>query len=193
MTQQDDPSKRHKAYSVHWYTPAALLKDLIHILTAWPKGAPWGDPCTSQAALDYQAREGVPAPAWHLTADALTTPWPELALFINPPFGKGMGAWVERAATHSGPVILLTPSSTEVGWWQAAARSASCVVFVRGRVSFVDAEGVTQGQNPKGTTLFLFGGSAPDAADLCNGICKQVFKAWARREGHLYQDLGGAA
>lgn len=192
MTQQDDPSKRHKAYSVHWYTPAALVRDLVNVLTAWPKEAPWGDPCTSQAALDYQAAACVPAPAWHLTEGALETPWPEMALFVNPPFGKGMGRWVDRAATHSSPVILLTPSSTEVGWWQAAARSALCVVFVRGRVNFVDAQGIERKGNPKGTTLFLFGGSASDAADLCNGICKQLMRSWAKREGHLYQELGGA-
>lgn len=189
--QQDNPSKRHKAYSVHWYTPAPLLADLIHVLTAAPRGAGWGDPCTSEAALAYQAREGVTPPAWHLTEGALEADWPELALFINPPFGKGMGAWVERAAAHSAPVILLTPSSTEVGWWQAAAARALAVVFVRRRVSFVDADGVTQMGNPKGTTLFLFGGQAADCVTVYNGLCRQLMRAWARREGHLYQALAG--
>lgn len=191
MTQQDNPSIRHKAYSVEWYTPAPLLKELIHILTAAPQGAGWGDPCTGEAALAYQAREGVPAPAWHLTSDALNQPWPELPLFINPPFGRGMGDWVFRAALHSGPVILLTPASTEVGWWQEAASRARCVVFVRRRIHFVDGQGVAQTNNPKGTTLFLTGGNAPDCIDAYNGICRQLMRAWARKAGHLYQGLEG--
>jgi hypothetical protein len=197
MTQQDDPSRRHKAYSVHWYTPADLVGRMVRALTVleaarlgWSDPLAhmaWGDPCTCPTALAYQKAQGLVPPAWHLTEGALEAEWADLPLFVNPPFGRGMGRWVERCAAHTRPVILLTPASTEVEWWQDAYGVARGVLFMRRRIEFLDQNLVPRKENPKGTTLFLF---APTRTPLAGAMTAAFLAAFARDGGHIWQDLG---
>ena len=151
----------------------------------------WGDPCTSPVALAYQREHAVPAPSWHMTEGALETPWAGYPLFVNPPFGKVMDRWVERCADHPWPVILLTPASNEVGWWQDAYSKAQGVMFLRGRVNFLDQDLVPRRGNTKGTTLFLFHYDCRDLIGLATAglMAAAHMQIYALRHGHTWQDL----
>lgn len=89
------------------------------------------DPCTfpdnpTQAKRFYTVND-----------DGLRQPWGG-ATFCNPPYGKAREPWVERCIYEGQwePVILLIPAATDTRIFQRAARSATAVVFIQGRVKF---------------------------------------------------------
>lgn len=195
--QQDDPSKKHRDYSVQWYTPAQLLRPIISALS-WVglsgDEPQWGDPCTGPDALAYQAAQGLLLPAWHLEQDALSEQWADLPLFVNPPFGREMGLWAARCAAHTRATILLTPSSTDVAWWAQAHRAARAVIFLRGRMRFIDgrarAEGIAaSGHNTKGTTLFLFYPEQEGRTNMRARMTAASLEAWCDNDNHIWQPI----
>jgi len=70
--------------------------------------------------------------------DGLTQPW-EGVVWCNPPYGKTIGRWVEKAwyaAQAGATVVMLVPARTDTGWWNDWAVKASQIRFVRGRLRF---------------------------------------------------------
>lgn len=73
--------------------------------------------------------------------DALTVDWSERGarIFCNPPYGRGIGEWVEKAykTSLSGPtVVVLIFARTDTKWWQDWASRAAEIRFISGRVHF---------------------------------------------------------
>lgn len=57
---------------------------------------------------------------------------------MNPPYGRGIGAWVKKAyetAQEGTPVVCLLPARTDTQWWQDYC-TRGLVHFVRGRLKF---------------------------------------------------------
>jgi site-specific DNA-methyltransferase (adenine-specific) len=98
------------------------------------------------------------APHWfgpdhHLSdhRDALTINWaaatPWRAAWLNPPYGRGTGQWVEKAYTEtqnvgyirSGTTAVLIPARTDTAYWHAHVWRADDVNLVKGRLVFLDA------------------------------------------------------
>lgn len=73
--------------------------------------------------------------------DALLQQWRwEGVVWMNPPYGRGINAWVKKAY-HSSTVIgttvvCLLPVRTDTAWWKNYVRRGS-VIYLRGRLSFV--------------------------------------------------------
>lgn len=83
-------------------------------------------------------------------------------IWCNPPFGRGMSDWIAlfNHWSHRNTVVALTPSNTETQWWAKAYYSAHRVLLLTGRVQFLDPEtGRAAGNNPGGSTVFVFGGT----------------------------------
>lgn len=75
--------------------------------------------------------------------DGLTREWPVGSrVYINPPYGRAIGAWVDKALDHSGQVVMLLPARTDTKWFQKIYdnRLAS-YGFLRGRLTFKGAPG----------------------------------------------------
>jgi len=74
--------------------------------------------------------------------DGLQEPWllfVPSSVYVNPPYGKAREPWVEKCihvASFGVPTILLIPAATDTRIFQKAARSATAVIFVQGRVKF---------------------------------------------------------
>lgn len=75
--------------------------------------------------------------------DALRVDWAERApargpVWINPPFGRGIDAWVAKAAETGERVrtVALLPAHTDRRWWNVVHHRAADVVLITGRVSF---------------------------------------------------------
>lgn len=71
--------------------------------------------------------------------DGLVLPWLAGRIFVNPPYGKAREAWVRKCiavGVEGKKVILLIPAHTDTRIFQAAVRSATAVVLIRGRVKF---------------------------------------------------------
>ena len=64
--------------------------------------------------------------------------------WMNPPYGRGIGAWVEKArlsADENGAtVVCLLPARVDTRWWHDHCAKAAEIHFVRGRLKFGDAE-----------------------------------------------------
>lgn len=113
-----------------WETPPELLEPVRQY---WGGRIPF-DVCSTPAnptrALGF----------WTPEDDALHRPWPERC-WTNPPYGRDMRAWVEKAVTEaergSEIILLLSAARWEQGWWQTFIASAKYVCFIRGRVAFI--------------------------------------------------------
>jgi hypothetical protein len=122
--------------NVEWYTPGWLL-------TASAEAMGGGidlDPASSDA---QQAAAPVRAAHYFtIDDDGLSQPW-RGRIFLNPPYAaRVIDLFVikllhERHIGNLRQAVLLTNSSTETQWWQAAAEQCSALCFLRRRVRFL--------------------------------------------------------
>jgi len=67
--------------------------------------------------------------------DGLARSWTGERVFCNPPYGNGIGRWLEKAREADVAVFLL-PSRTDTAWWHDHALGADEIRFIRGRLRF---------------------------------------------------------
>lgn len=72
-------------------------------------------------------------------ADGLVQPWFG-KVFVNPPYGRGIGAWVKRCYEYPHLVVALLPSRTDTAWWHDYVMKAEEIRFLRGRLKFGGAK-----------------------------------------------------
>ena len=113
--------------TVEWYTPAWVFDAL---------GLDFDlDPCHPRPRLPWTpARE-----VYSLPDDGLALPWFG-RVWCNPPYGKETVRWLRRLAEH-GDGVALVFARTDPDWFHEVAARADAVLFVRGRVRFVGADG----------------------------------------------------
>ncbi len=76
--------------------------------------------------------------------NALDRDWAPLICWMNPPYGRAIGRWMEKALSESrngATVVCLIPSRTDTRWWHEYA-TAGEIRFIRGRIKFEGAEHV---------------------------------------------------
>jgi phage N-6-adenine-methyltransferase len=64
------------------------------------------------------------------------------ACWMNPPYGRAIGAWVCKALEESlkgATVVCLLPARTDTAWWHRWVMKAQEIRLLRGRVQFVGA------------------------------------------------------
>lgn len=74
--------------------------------------------------------------------DGLSKPW-EGTCWMNPPYGRQIGRWMEKAYKSSlvgATVVCLVPSRTDTAGWHDYAMRASKITYIRGRIKFVGAK-----------------------------------------------------
>ena len=106
--------------------------------------------------------------------DALTKEWTGTC-WMNPPYGREIGAWMKKAyeSSKSGAtVVCLVPARTDTAWWHDYAKKGD-IKFLRGRLKF----GAAKNSAPFPSALVVF---TPfknwekelEAVDVCD-ICQQ--------------------
>ncbi len=80
--------------------------------------------------------------------DALTVDWSERgsAVWLNPPYGRSVSAWLAKAYAESLKgivVVVLIFARTDTAWWHEHAIKAAEARFIRGRIHFERADGHT--------------------------------------------------
>ena len=75
--------------------------------------------------------------------DGLRQSWAGEVCWCNPPYGREVGAWVEKAAhemTRTKLIAVLLPARTDTAWWHDYVAPFASIDFLRGRVRFVGAD-----------------------------------------------------
>jgi len=74
--------------------------------------------------------------------DGLMQAWGAGVCWMNPPYGRNIGRWLEKAycsALAGATVVALVPSRTGTAWWHAWIVGKAEVRLRQGRITFVDA------------------------------------------------------
>lgn len=77
---------------------------------------------------------------FHRDENGLTKDWGTHVCWMNPPYGREIGKWMQKAHDASlkgATVVCLVPSRTDTRWWHEYAMKADERRFLRGRVKFV--------------------------------------------------------
>lgn len=116
----------------------------------------WLDACHGPFDLDAAANHQNAKCRKYLDRDGLSVDWNCTRAWCNPPYGRGLGAWVKKAwqELEAGHIkhscCLLLPVRTSSTWFHdIAIKHASHIIFLKGRIKF-------QGPNTNGTTAAAF-------------------------------------
>ena len=75
--------------------------------------------------------------------DGLSKNWEGFTSFVNPPYGRGIEKWIEKAYKESQKpdtkVVMLIPARTDTRYWHDYVMKASEIYFVKGRLKFGDS------------------------------------------------------
>jgi len=77
-------------------------------------------------------------------------------VWLNPPYGKNIKSWLDKLAAHGNGVALVF-ARVETTWAQEALERADAVNFLRGRISFIRADGSNSSNAGTGSMLLAFG------------------------------------
>ena len=80
------------------------------------------------------------------------------SIFVNPPYGRGIGAWIKKAYEESrkgATVVVLVFCRTDTKWWHDYAMKASELLLIKGRVKF-ERDGVPQQSAPAPSCVLVF-------------------------------------
>ncbi len=114
----------------------------IHFSSATDKWA------TPQYILDMLPEYWDPCPIdWDPEVDAsgLELDWVAESrgrlIFVNPPYGRGIGRWVDKMLLESkrNSILALVPARTSTRWFQRMMADVD-VLFVKGRLKFGNSE-----------------------------------------------------
>ena len=89
--------------------------------------------------------------------DGLSKNWGGYRVFCNPPYGRGIGKWVQKAWEESQKpgtlAVMLLPARTDTRWFHDYCMKGS-VKFIRGRLKF----GKSRNSAPFPSMIVIFGG-----------------------------------
>tara|TARA_R110002060_G_scaffold30712_2_gene41243 strand:+ start:2713 stop:4482 length:1770 start_codon:yes stop_codon:yes gene_type:complete len=96
--------------------------------------------------------------------DALSVSWTGKGIksvWLNPPYGKGIGNWIKKAWEESQKgltVVVLIFARTDTKWWHEWAMKSSEIRLIEGRINFLDPlSGKTgKGGSPAPSALLIF-------------------------------------
>lgn len=104
--------------------------------------------------------------------DALTLPW-EGVVWCNPPYGRGIGKWVQKGyeeAQKGALVAMLIPARTDTSWWHEYVMRAHEVRLVRGRLVFGQGEATSNAPFPCALVIFREGPWSPVFTAMDRGL-----------------------
>ena len=73
--------------------------------------------------------------------DGLKQDWTDLDCWMNPPYGRQIGKWVEKAATGGAKrVVALLPARTDTRWFHNWIYGKAEIRFLKGRLKFSNSK-----------------------------------------------------
>lgn len=83
------------------------------------------------------------------------------AVFCNPPYGREIGKWVQKAfkeAQKGATIVLLIPARTDTSYFHDYIYGKAEIRFIRGRLRFTDDEGNAADPAPFPSMLVIYNG-----------------------------------
>lgn len=142
-----------KSQSIEWYTPKWVF-----------------DAIAEQFDIDVCAPEGgvswVPAAkSFCVKDDGLAQKWNGF-VWCNPPYGAETKRWLKKMGDHRNGIALVF-ARTDCAWFHDHVATADCILFMKGRIKFVNGEGLPGKTGPgNGSMLVGWGQRAKDALQL---------------------------
>ncbi|MDB4345464.1 phage N-6-adenine-methyltransferase [bacterium] len=131
----------NKAETVEWGTPQRFFDNMNKRLGPFTLDAAASE--LNHKCEDYFTEENdALSQNW-----ATDSPYGEKIVWCNPPYGHGVGKWVQKAveevkAGHCKRVVMLLRSTTDVKWFHDWAWPyCSEMIFVKGRMCFDKGDG----------------------------------------------------
>jgi len=156
--------------SVDHCTPSELLEAIVYPVLGRPVDL---DPCSNPNSL-VRARC-----ALTIDDDGLSKEWDFATIFVNPPYGKGIGQWVRKSIdamiTWAADVIMLVPAYTSSAWFDDVAKHASAVLFYASSVHGRRVKFVGNDSSAAFASCFVYFGHR-----------RQAFVNVARKHGHIW-------
>lgn len=85
--------------------------------------------------------------------DGLSKSWDGERVFMNPPYGRSIGAWVKKASEAKALVVCLIPARTDTRWWHDyVVNGGGMVIYLKGRLKF--GEGSAPAPFPSAVVIF---------------------------------------
>ena len=115
--------------SNEWETPLDLYNKLNNIYKFTL------DPCCTKESSKcdkYYTKED----------NGIIEDWSNEVVFMNPPYGRQIGLWIEKAYKESlkgAIVVCLIPARTDTKYWHNFIfKYAKQILFIKGRISFIN-------------------------------------------------------
>ncbi|MCS6093931.1 adenine methyltransferase [Lactobacillus sp. LMY-20] len=99
--------------------------------------------------------------------NSLEQDWEGLSgnLFLNPPYGRELKLWVQKAATtklkDKQNIVMLIPSRTDTSYWHDYIFNHAEIKFLRGRLKF-EVDGVSGDSAPFPSAVVIYTGDGDD-------------------------------
>lgn len=147
--------------SIDWYTPQWIFDRLGLSFDL--------DPCQPETPISW-----IPAAkTYSLKDDGLASPWDGL-VWLNPPYGKETSAWLEKMHKHRNGISLVF-ARTDCRWFHDYVAKADAILFLSGRVRFVDGLGLTGGSGAGSGSMLVAWGKHGVSALQGMGDCGKLW------------------
>lgn len=76
--------------------------------------------------------------------DGLKQSWKGFRAFVNPPYGREIGKWVQKCyeenIINNVFSVMLIPSRTDTKWFHNFILGKAEIIFIKGRLKFIDLD-----------------------------------------------------
>ena len=90
--------------------------------------------------------------------DGLAQAWGDNICWMNPPYGKEIASWIEkayRASLKGATVVALLPSRTDTRWWHQYVTKGE-ITYLKGRLKFRNIAGHAETSAPFPSAVVVF-------------------------------------
>lgn len=139
----------HNAATVEWYTPPWIFEGLSTEFDL--------DVCSPAGGIPWlPAKKCISLPT-----DSLKEDWNGF-VWCNPPYGKETAPFLQKMCYHNNGIALVF-ARTDTKWFHDYAGQASALLFIKGRVQFIDGNKMTKSTGSTcGSVLIGYGDKARD-------------------------------
>lgn len=136
-----------------WCTPRSLFDryDAVHRFDLDAAATQSNALCDRYLGPPGEVASTLPESPECVGVDALAIrDWPGQRIWLNPPYGRGLGRWYARAVAQTligSVVVMLVPARTDTTYWHEWVIDehseprpwVRCIDYIRGRIKFVGA------------------------------------------------------